>query len=93
MGQASRRGNLETRIQQSKVNKAHEEALIENARLDRAMQELQGWKTMVWWQLEMSIDRYERIQRAKHKRDMAMAQVMGTLFGTFMYQPPFRRFL
>lgn len=81
MGQASRRGSLEQRVLQAQIAKAHEEALKENKRIDRALQELQGWKTMTWWQLEMSIELYERVQKRKHKNDMAMAQIFGILYG------------
>lgn len=86
MSQAKRRGTYEERVQQAILRKAHEEAIIQNQKFDRARQELQAWKTMVWWQIEMTKERYDRFVRRKHKSTMT-ALTLASAFGTFMYHP------
>lgn len=83
MGQASRRGTYEERVAQSKLNTLHEAALREDKVRTREKQEVQAIETMVWWQFEMTYERYELHQKRFHKRSMVMAQTLGMLYGGF----------
>ena len=104
MSQARKRGSYEQRVAQAIEKKetlarlererVHQHALDVEAKRQAAYElELHCWKLMIWWQVEMSAERYEQYLHRKHKRDMANAQMLGTLasaFGTFMYHPRHR---
>lgn len=102
MSQARRRGTFEERKaqaierealrQQAERDARHQRALEAAAKREqREQEEVKAIQTMVWWQFEMSHERYELFQKRKHKRDMANAQMAG-MFASLLYQPPFRRF-
>lgn len=89
MSQSKRRGTFEERKAQAIQREADRLQAVQDAKDLRHEQELQAWRTMVWWQVEMTEERYNRWAKRKHKRDMDMAVMAGTLasaFGTFTYR-------
>jgi ribosomal protein S13 len=94
MGRAARlKGKtLDDRIANAKQRAADETARIQNLISERATQELQGIKTMVWWQIDMTIERYERIERYRAKRHMKTAKLMSlmSMFGVYSFINPRR---
>lgn len=93
MGAAKRRGTPEQRMAQAQQALQKIKDDIEAARRLRVDQELQAYRTMVWWQIDMSERRYARIQRAKHQSQMGLASLMGMLYGGMgwdMFTPRFR---
>jgi hypothetical protein len=84
MGQASRRGDLATRVQQALDRKQAIRNLADENRMLRLKQEIDAWETMTWWQVDMTERRYERIQKKKLDSNMAMATLLG-IFGSSIY--------
>jgi hypothetical protein len=83
MGQAKRRGSFEER----KAHAVHVEQLKTlsrtKARQLRYHQESEAFRLMVWWQFEMSAERYDRIKKSEMEYQMAMAQTLGVLAWSF----------
>jgi hypothetical protein len=81
MGQAKRRGSFEERKAQAIQKEQDRLGAIEAKRQLKYEQEIQAYKTMVWWQIDLSEIRYERIMKAKHKSQMGWASLMGMCYG------------
>lgn len=84
MGRAARlKGKtLEERIDYAMKHKAMEQAELQRKIDERIKEEALAWQTMVWWQVEMSIERMERIEKWKSKQAMKRAALGALLAGT-----------
>lgn len=84
MGRAARiKGKtLEDRIKYALEHKAAEQKRIQELAEQRAMEEVQAWKTMVWWQLELTLERIELVERILSRRRMKAAALHSLLAGT-----------
>lgn len=81
MGQASKRGTFEQRREQAILRKQAEQDAIRAKWELRKQQEEQAWKTMVWWQIEMSERRYYAIRKRKTDTRMMLSQLLGMVYG------------
>jgi hypothetical protein len=84
MGRAARlKGKtLDDRIEFALKRKQEEQIRISELAAVRACQEILAIKTMVWWQMDMTVERMERFARARHKRFMKTAAIHAVLAGT-----------
>lgn len=84
MGRAER---LKGKTLDDRIQFAHQRAEEETARIKAlavlmAEQEIQAWKIMVWWQIEMTIERDELYQKFWQKKRMKQAMFASVLAGT-----------
>jgi hypothetical protein len=86
MGQAARRGSLEVRKRLSIQKEVDRLNTIEAHKQMLFQREIDAYKIMVWWQIDLSEERYHRIMKRKYKRDRDLAQLAGLLYSTFDYQ-------
>lgn len=82
MSQSKRRGTFEERKAQAIQREADRLQAIQDAKDLRHAQELQAWRTMVWWQIEMTEERYNRFVKRRHR-----VATLASAFGTFLYHP------
>lgn len=80
MGRAERlKGKtLEDRIQFAQRREWERLKAIKDREDLIAEQEILAWKTMVWWQIEMTTERYELLERIKYRR-RAKTAVIGAV--------------
>ncbi len=81
MGQASRRGNFEHRRDIAIQREQERLNAIEEKRRLRFRQECAAYDTMVWWQIEMSEQRHNRIIQKRTNTQMMLAQLFGMAYG------------
>jgi hypothetical protein len=84
VGKAERRkgATLEIRIANAQKQAADATATILARQKLIQEQEVLALQIMVWWQFEMSAERYELVQRYWHKRRMKTAAIHSVLAGT-----------
>jgi len=81
MGQASRRGTFEQRKSLAIQREQERLEAIESTRRIRYQQECAAYDTMVWWQIDITEQRHERIVRKRTQSQMMMAQLFGMAYG------------
>lgn len=76
-GQARRRGTFEERKSQSIQQRQARLDAFEVQKQLRWEQEVAAYRTMVWWQLEMSVDRYRRATGRRYHTQSILAAALA----------------
>jgi len=84
MGQAARRKGktLDDRIKFAISRKEAEQKRLQELAEQRACEELQAIKTMVWWQIDLTIERMEYLEKRRMKSAMLSSVLAGTIYST-----------
>jgi hypothetical protein len=94
MGKAERRkgATLELRIANARQQVADATVAIQARQNLILEQEVLAVSAMVWWQLDMSIERYEMFERAAHRRNMKVVELTAlmSMFGVYSFINPRR---
>jgi hypothetical protein len=81
MGQAKKRGTFEERKALAIQREEDRLNAIEAARSLRYQQEVEAYKLMVWWQVDMSEQRHRNIMRRRWQGQRDAAALLSIAYG------------